>query len=379
MVKKDTTWASSQTKKRISRGRPLRIGYVPLTDCAPLLVAREKNFFERHDLLVELSPEPGWATVREKMVHGELDAAHAPASMVFEMSLGWGCLPTAAQTALVTAHHGNAIALSQGLWEEGVRDVHSLRELVHAEKGKRRFTFAGVLRFSSQNYLLRKWLRSGGLVPDRDVDMAIVPPPLVFRCLQKGHLDGYCVAEPFTSIGIFKKVAWAVELSSRLDPFHPEKVFLVRESFAREREEEHLALVAALIEACRWCDDPMNRAELIPLLADQGHLALDQSVVANALGEDFDMGQGRRLPEPQTIFYGGPDQGRPRLNKARWVLDQILINRFVPESFNASDSELAKYFREDFFERALALVSGSGGLKETERENSSTMPAKASQ
>ena len=373
MVKKHT-----DGKKRISRGRPLRIGYVPLTDCAPLLVAREKNFFDRHDLLVELSPEPGWATVREKLVHGELDAAHAPASMVFEMSHGWGCLPTAAQTALVTAHHGNAIALSQGLWDLGVRDVHSLRELIHAEKGKRRFTFAGVLQFSSQNYLLRKWLRSGGIVPERDVDMSIVPPPLVFRCLEKGHLDGYCVAEPFTSIGIFQEVAWAVELTSRLDPFHPEKVFMVRESFALEREEEHLALVAAMIEACRWCDDPINRTELIPLLADRRHLALDEAIVANALGDVFDLGQGRRLPEPQTIFYGGPDEGRPRVSKARWVLDQIQINRFAPDSEEISDDQLANYFREDFFERALALVSDQDGLKSPEENDAPSMPAKAS-
>lgn len=337
--------------------RPLRIGYVPLTDCAPLVVAHERGLFARHGLRVQLRREAGWATVREKMLHGELDASQAPASMVFEMSWGLGVVPVPTLTGLVTAHNGNAITLSNELWDLGVRDAFSLRRVVDKLRGQRRFTFAGVLHFSSQHYLMRKWLRSGGIRPEVDVDITMLPPPQVPTCLREGHIDGYCVAEPWSSVGLLRGIGWCVTLTADFDPRHPEKVFLVRESFERERHDEHVRLLAALIEAARYCDEPRNRREVAGLLAQPNYIGVPREVLENALIGPFRMGMDRECDAASAIVFHRDDAGRPTEAKARWMLNEIGVHglgRGLPELTTA---EIREHYREDLYEAALALAS----------------------
>lgn len=350
------TPAALPLRRPVLPGRALRIGYVPLTDCAPLVVAHERGIFARHGLRVQLRREPGWATVREKMLHGELDATQAPASMIFEMSWGLGVVPVPSLTGFITAHNGSAITLSNELWDLGVRDAYSLRCVVDRLRGQRRFTFAGVLCYSSQNYLMRKWLRSGGIRPDDDVDITMLPPPQVHTCLREGHIDGYCVAEPWSSVGLLRGIGWCVALTADFDAMHPEKVFMVRESFERERHDEHVRLLAALIEAARYCDDPRNRAELVTLLAQPNYVDLPPEVLRNALLGPFRMGMDQECDATNAIVFERHGAGRPTEAKARWVLNEIHshgLSRGLPQLTSA---EIAAHFREDLYSAALALV-----------------------
>ncbi len=337
--------------------RSLRIGYVPLTDCAPLIAAHELGIFARHGLHVQLRREPGWATVREKMLHDELDASQAPASMIFELSWGLGVVPVATLTGLVTAHNGNAITLSNELWDLGVRDAYSLRLLVDRLRGQRRFTFAGVLHYSSQHYLMRKWLRSGGIRPEVDVDITLLPPPQVHTCLREGHIDGYCVAEPWSSVGLLRGIGWCATLTADFDPMHPEKVFMVCARFERERHEEHVRLIAALIEAARYCDDPANRADLVALLAQPHYIGVPREVLENALIGPFRMGMECQCDASRAIVFQRNDANRPTEEKARWVLNEITahgLGRGLPELTSA---EIREHYREDLYAEALKLVS----------------------
>jgi len=343
--------------RRPAAARPLRIGYVPLTDCAPLIVAHELGLFARHGLRVQLRREAGWASVREKMLHGELDASQAPVSMVFEMSWGLGVVPVSTLTGLVTAHNGNAITLSNELWDLGVRDAHSLRQTVDRLRGQRRFTFAGVLHYSSQHYLMRKWLRSGGLRPEEDVDITMLPPPQVHTCLREGHIDGYCVAEPWSSAGLRRGIGWCVTLTADLDPMHPEKVFMVRENFERERHDEHVRLIAALIEAARYCDLPRNRGLVAALLAQPNYIGVPRDVLENALIGPFRMGMDRECDATRAIVFHRDDAGRPAEAKARWVLDEIAAHGLGRGLPRLTGGEIREHFREDLYDEALALAS----------------------
>lgn len=343
------------TPARAADARRVSIGYVPLTDCSPLIVATELGIFERRGLEVRLSREAGWATVREKMLHGELDAAHAPASMVFEMSHGLDVSPVPSLTGLVLAHNGNAITLSHELRELGVTDAFSLREVIRAHP-ERRFTFAGVLKYSSQHYLMRRWLQSGGIDPDRDVDIAIVPPPLVAECMERGHLDGYCVAEPWSSVGLMKGVGWCVTLTADLDPMHPEKVFMVRSEFERDRHDDHLQLIAALIEAARWCDDPANRRKLAALLALPRYLDVPEATLRNALIGPYRMGDGRTCDAADAIVFNRDDASRPSPEKARWVVEQLRRNHLEANLPQLSAASIRGLYREDLYHQALALL-----------------------
>jgi ABC-type nitrate/sulfonate/bicarbonate transport system substrate-binding protein len=336
--------------------REIHIGFVPLTDCAPLIAAVELGLFSRRNLNVRLHREPGWASVREKMLHGEIDAAHAPASMILELSYGLGVPVVPTLTGMVMAHHGNTITLSNELWEMGVRDASSLATIVHSQRHKRRFTFAGVLSYSSQNYLMRKWLRSGGLVPGEDVDLVVVPPPLVAECMEAGHLDGFCVAEPWASAGILRGVGECVTLSAQLDPMHPEKVFMVRERFAKDHPDTHLELLAALREAALWCDQPSNRPGLAVMLAQAHYVGVPVPCLRNALVGPFVMGRGRSVDAGDAIRFASADSNRPSPDKAEWVLREIQLHGLGSNLPRLSREDLARRFREDLYEKALGLL-----------------------
>lgn len=326
-----------------------------MTDCAPLVVAKELGIFDRYGLKVELSREPGWATIREKVYHGELDAAQAPGSMVFELSWGYNGMVCPCLTAFVTALNGNAITLSNELWELGVRDGDSLREVIRKHPS-RRFTFAGVLKYSSQNYLMRHWLLSHGIDPDHDVNMVIVAPPQVHDCLKHGYLDGYCVAEPWSSIGLLQGIGWCTTLTSDFSQRHLEKVFLVTQAFHDEDPGRHLALLQALREAALYCDDPANRQALAELLARDDYVGVPVKVMANALVGPFEMGKKRQTEAEEAIIFHRDDANRPSAEKARWVLEEIGLHHLQPAGVQYTQADVTRCFREDIFEAALAEV-----------------------
>jgi len=339
--------------------QPLRVGYVPLLDSAPLIIAKTHGFFDAFGLDVDLVREIGWATVREKIRHGELDAAQAPASMVFEISCGLRTVPVPCITGMVTAHHGNAIVLSGELWELGVRDAYSLHRLIRTQQGKRRFIFAGVLVYSSQNYLMRKWLRSGGIDPDHDVEIAVVPPPQVHLCLQSGHIDGFCVAEPWGSVCIADGTSWSPALSEDIDPLHPEKVLLVRHDFHDTRRDEHLALLAALLLAARYCDQPENRAEVAAVLADPAFLNVPQPLLHASLSDQYPMGYDRLRTDASVIRFSGTHHNTPSVDRGRWVLDEIFSHGLSDGLAPLNETQIATYYREDIFREAVALADSA--------------------
>lgn len=341
-----------------SKERPLRIGYVPMTDCAPLVVAQELGFFEKYGLSVSLYREPGWATIREKICYGELDAAQAPASMVMELSFGFGAVASPCLTAFVTAHNGNAITLSNELWEMGVRDGKTLAEVIR-KYPTRRFTFAGVLKYSSQNYLMRRWLLSNGINPDKDVNMVVVPPPQVHACLKNGYLDGYCVAEPWSSVGLLEDVGWCTTLTSDFSPMHPEKVFMVTEAFHEEEPERHISLLRALWDAAAYCDAPENREELAEMLSLPGFVEVSRAAMGNALVGPFAMGMNRETSARDAIIFHRDDANRPTLQKAAWVLDAIQMHNLLPGHQRPSKQDILNCFREDIFDELMAAIAAN--------------------
>ena len=201
---------SAPSSKTTLKGvvQPVRIGFIPLVDCAPLLVAREMELFRKHGVQVECSCEVGWATIREKMGYGQLDAAHAVAGLALALGLGLGSPVLRVVAPFVFNLHGNAITLSRDLWNRGVRDAVSLRKLI--QSSSRRYTMAMVSSFSTHNLLLRRWLRGGGIDPDRDLRILPLPPTQVAGSLKAGLIDGFCVGEPWNSQAVEEGTGWVV-------------------------------------------------------------------------------------------------------------------------------------------------------------------------
>ena len=308
-------------------------------------MAQELGLFEKHGVRVHLSREVGWATMRDKIIYRELDAAHALAPMVFAASLGLGSGRADCVTGLVLDLNGNAITLSQTLWDEGVRDGGSLRLLTRRRHEP--LTFGIPFLYSSHHFLLRAWLGSHGIVPERDVRIVVVPPPQMPANLKSGHLDGYCVGEPWNSVATLARFGWRVATSVEIAPQHPEKVLMVRRNFAESRAEEHVRLIAALLESCRFCDAPENRDRIIETLGEPQFV----NAPASALRAGCEFTLARADPAGEANLPPGRAH-EPSAARAAWVLDHLKKSRLLPGG-NLLDPDIASNtFRADIFHQA---------------------------
>jgi len=303
-------------------GRPetLRLGYVPLVDAAPLLVAEALGLFEKQGVRVRLSRELGWGSVRDQVLYGQLDAAHAPGGLLFSILCGTHAPPHPVATDLVLNLQGNAITLSRRLWQQGVRDARTLRGMIRSEAPRKR-VFAVVSAFSSHLILLRGWLHQAGISPDADVRFAILPPPLVGQHLREGLIDGFCAGEPWNSLAALAGEGWIAETSATLSPRHPEKVLLATASLMER--EEYRPLREALVAACRWCELPENRKALVDLLHERLFPRMDRAVLANSLIGPLNNGLQTRSAEPPFHCFHRHDANAASAQRAAWYFDGL--------------------------------------------------------
>lgn len=353
----------------------MKLGFVPLADCAPIVMAQELGLFQKFGLRVALHRELGWATVRDKVIHGELDASHALAAMPVAATLGLGSIATDCVTALVLNLHGNAITLSNELRRAGVHDGAGLRGKIVEQRHRKTFTFGIVSQFSSHNFLLRKWLSAAGINPDRDVRIVVVPPPQMVANLKAGHLDGFCVGEPWNSVAVRSGVGWCAAVSAELQPGHPEKVLMAKRSFVDGRREEHLALVAALLEACEFCEKPENREHIISVLARPEFVNVAREALRRGFGNRFDFGNGCVREVPRFCVFHGGDANEPSSEKAASVF-QLIRSVGALKQPSALNFALGRaVFRTDLYQEAVDLRSSNPISHEKENPESNIVLA----
>ncbi|NJN03088.1 MAG: ABC transporter substrate-binding protein [Leptolyngbyaceae cyanobacterium RM1_1_2] len=303
----------------------LEIGFVPLTDCAPLVVAQEKGFFKKYGLEeVTLSREPSWKAICDGVASGRLDAAQMVAGMPLAMTIGSGKqkpLPTI--TALVLGRNGNAITFSRQLYDQGVRSLADFKANLQ-NTPDRVHTLGMVHPTSMHNLLLRYWLAAGEIDPDRDVNLTVIPPPQMIANLKAGNIDGYCVGEPWNSRAVAEGIGVVMATDLDIWPGHPEKVLGVREDWAAAYPETHLALVKALMEACEYCDDRRHRAEILQLLCQPQYVGTDPSYTQRGFVEAYDRGDGS-APTNQARFncFYVDRANCPTRAEALWILTQF--------------------------------------------------------
>jgi len=281
----------------------INIGLVRLLDAAPYVLAGELGYFEEAGLKVKLSWELGWATIKHKIAYGVLDAAHALAPMALSISLGYDVAARPCQALMITSRLGNAITLSNQIRSRGVQSSDDFRAEVRSMRGQRFYKLGVVSLDSCHNFLMRQWLTSIRLDPERDVKIVVIPPGQAVRNLRAGTLDGYCVGEPWNSMAVREGLGWTVSLSQDLAPNHPEKVLLALKSIVREQPGRYKALTGALEKACQYCANPEN----IPRIARQMRRTQVLSGTAQGaekiLRGEYDRGNGKGyLPEPVIDF-----------------------------------------------------------------------------
>lgn len=308
----------------------LNIGFIPLTDCAPLIVAKEKGIFAEYGLEeVNLIRETSWKHIARGMVEKRLDAAQMVAGMPISMTIGAGGKnPLPMITSLVLSRNGNAITLAKKFQEMGVKDVQGLKEIIH-QTPDTVHTFGMVHPSSMHNLLLRYWLASGGIDPDQDVNLTVIPPPQMISNLKAGNIDGYCVGEPWNSQAVQKDLGYVIATDLDIWPGHPEKVLGVREDWAQKYPETHLALIKALMVACEYCDDRRNREEIVEILARPEYLRTEPIYIRPGFIDNYNYGT---KTEPLLRFnqFHVDRTNCPGRVEALWILTQLARWGYTP-------------------------------------------------
>jgi len=240
-----------------------------------------------------------------------------------------------------------------------VSDAASLRNLIYSTWGKKTYTFAYSHAYSAQYHLLETWLNRGGVAADRGIRLVVMPPSQLFPTLKLGYIDGYCSGEPWTSMAVQAGVGVCVATSADLAPLHPEKVLMVRQGFAIGRAREHEQMIAALLEACAFCDRPENWPVVADLLCQRQYV--DAPVECLQAGPMAHVPAGEAQPHALGLdIFHRFEANVPTQDKAAWVMDLLykLLQKNSLDWRRARPSPvLRNVFRRDSFDRALALLA----------------------
>jgi two-component system, oxyanion-binding sensor len=274
----------------------LKVGFMPLLDCALLVVAQEVGMARQQGLSLRLLRESSWANIRDRVAVGHFDAAHMLAPMIVAENVGIGHLDTPLVAPVALGTGGNAITVSKPLWQAmsdagavagaPPADLAAALAKVVAQRaaaGDAQLTLAMVFPFSCHNYELRDWLDMGGLDPDRDLRLVVLPPPLLVDALRTGQVDGFCVGEPWNSLAVDAGIGVIAAAGSDVWPRPPEKVVGMRASYAEQNPEVVAALVRSIHGAAQWASDPGNHADLAQLLSQPRYVGAPARLLQAAL------------------------------------------------------------------------------------------------
>lgn len=312
----------------------LTLGFIPLTDCAPLLAAKAKGYFAAEGLEVSLSREASWATVRDKVAFGALDAAHMLAPMVVAAALGLAGQPVPLIAPMALNRGGGGITLSSRLLDQ-VAAFGSLKAALAARAEPA--TFAVVFPYSIHAYALRGWLAGQGIAPDVDARIVVTPPPRTAEELAAGQIDGFSAGAPWNAVAVGEGAGRLLATTAALHPGAPDKVLGLSPGLAEHGGEALSALLRALVAAGRWADEAANRAELIALLAAPDAVGAPPEAIAQALDQD--------------LRFQAEEAGVLTAADGRWILSQM--QRWGQAPADLDPARLDSVFRPDLLRMAL--------------------------
>jgi nitrate/nitrite transport system substrate-binding protein len=372
----------------------LKIGFIKLTDMAPLAIAYEKGFFEDEGLYVTLEAQANWKVLLDRVIDGQLDGAHMLAGQPLGATMGYGT-----KADIITAFsmdlNGNAITVSNSVWKEMKKNIphvdgkpvhpikaDSLKPVIESYKDAGKpFKMGMVFPVSTHNYELRYWLAAGGIHPgyyaphkgdtsgqiDADALLSVTPPPQMPATMEAGTIDGYCVGEPWNQQAVFKGIGVPVVTDYEIWKNNPEKVFGVSKEWADKNPNTHIRVVKAMIRAAQWLDanNNGNRPEAVKILSKSNYVGADYDVIANSMTGTFEYEKGDKRDVPDFNVFFRHNATFPYYSDAIWYLTQM--RRWGQISEPKSDDwykDLAKkVYRPDIYASAAKELLEEGKVK----------------
>jgi nitrate/nitrite transport system substrate-binding protein len=369
----------------------LKLGFIKLTDCAPLVIAKEKGFFEQEGLSVQLEAQANWKVLLDRVIGGELDGAHMLAGQPIGATAGIGT-----QAHVVTAFsmdlNGNGITVSNAIWEQMQKNdpklasptpphpitADALVPIVKQFKAKGDPLKMGmVFPVSTHNYELRYWLAAAGIHPgmytasdtrgveNADVLLSVTPPPQMPATLEAGTIHGYCVGEPWNQQAVMRGIGVPVTTDYDIWKNNPEKVFGVSNDFASKNPKTHVAMVKAMMLACKWLDASMdNRKEAAQILSGKAYVGADYEVIANSMTGTFLFQKTDRREMPDFNVFYRYYATYPFYSDAIWYLTQMRrwgqITESKPDAWYHETAK--KVYRPDIYREAAQALLDEGKI-----------------
>lgn len=340
----------------------LTAGFLPLFDSALLVLAQERGFAEDEGLELHLVRETSWANIRDRAAIGHFEIAQMLAPMPLAASLGLTPIATPMITPVVLGLGNNCVTVSDALWQAmaaaGAPDTLEARAtgLAMAQvvaTSPRRLRFGVVHQTSSHNYELRYWLAASGISPQRDVEIVVLPPPLLPDALGAGGIDGYCVGEPWNSVGVATKGAHIATVKAAIWQSSPDKVIGMRTNWAQDHPDLVSAVIRSVYRAGVWCADPANREDAAAVMAGANYLDKDAALVRRALTGTLDIGGGVSRTVPGFFIPHASAANFPWQSHALWYYSQMVRWGEVVASPKAAAIAAAS-FRPDLYRAAVA-------------------------
>ncbi len=312
-------WAAGSDKPEKEE---VRIGFIPLTDCASVVMASVLGFDKKYGIKIIPSKEASWAGVRDKLVNGELDMAHVLYGLVYGVHLGIGGPKKDMAVLMNLNHNGQALTLSKALADKGAVDVASLAKVMAADK--REYTFAQTFPTGTHAMWLYYWLASGGINPMKDAKVITVPPPQMVANMRVGNMDGFCVGEPWNHRAIIDGIGITAATTQDVWKDHPEKVLGTTSDFVKQYPNTARAVIMAVLEASRWIDAGLqNKVKMAETIAAKAYVNTSVDAINQRILGRYQNGLGKTWDDPNHMkFFNDGTVNFPYLSDGMWFLTQ---------------------------------------------------------
>lgn len=302
--------------------KEVKIGFIPLTDCASVVMASVLGFDKKYGVTIIPSKEASWAGVRDKLVNGELDFAHVLYGLVYGVHLGTAGPKKDMAVLMSLNNNGQAISLSKALADKGAVDGPSLAKLMAKEK--REYTFAGTFPTGTHAMWMHYWLAAAGINPVSGAKLITVPPPQMVANMRIGNMDGFCVGEPWNHRAIMDGIGITANTSQDIWKDHPEKVLGTTADFVKKNPNTTRAVMMAVLEASQWIDASLsNKMKMAETVAQKSYINTSVDVINQRILGRYQNGLGKTWDDPNHMkFFNDGAVNFPYLSDGMWFLTQ---------------------------------------------------------
>jgi nitrate/nitrite transport system substrate-binding protein len=350
--------STTPSKVSVEDKQPIKLGFIPLTDCAPIVMAQELGLFKKYGVNVIVSKEASWANVRDKILTGELDGAHCLFSMPFSVYTGVGGKEgSEMRIAMVLNNNGQAITLSKDFCGKvGFKQTNKIAPVVAAKlKADKEVTFAMTFPGGTHDIWLRYWLAAAG-VSQKTSKIITIPPPQMVANMKVGNMDGYCVGEPWNGVAVKQGVGFTEISTQDIWKHHPEKALVVNKQFSESRREDLKNVMKAVLEACKWLDNRANRKSASEVIAK--YLNTGADVIEARLMGDYNLGcnLGTEIyTDDYMLFHRNGETNLPRKSHAIWFMTQFQRFDYLKQSLDYK-SIADKIILQDLYKEVAASM-----------------------